>query len=159
MTISSWIQVAILCLAGVFISFHDLRFHRIRNSSLIKFVFWKIAFKILNWVCFNSPADFSEIIYALLVTFSIFLLLYFLSKGSLGMGDVKLAPLLAFLVEIENVENFILWFGHIWFWGGLHALGQLVATRKWRQNIAFAPALFLGSMSFVAIRMWGSLPQ
>jgi len=147
-----------LCLiAAVPIVIYDLRHHRITNLSILAFGTVLLALKLIeSTVCFGVA---SRAIRDGATAFALFLVIYWLSGSSMGLGDVKLAPLLASLAGLGSFRNFILWISMIWMWGGVHALVSAFRNRTLHLRIAFAPALFAGTLTYLAVGIWSSLPQ
>ena len=147
-----------LCLiAAVPIVIYDLRHHLITNSSILAFGSAVLALKLIeSRVCFGAALG---AIRDGASAFALFLVIYWVSGSSMGLGDVKLAPLLASLAGLGSFRNFILWISMIWMWGGVHALVSAFRNRTLHLRIAFAPALFAGTLTYLAVGIWSSLPQ
>jgi hypothetical protein len=149
---------AALCLfAGVPIVLFDLRHHLITNSSLRHFGFALLVLKLIESKL--HIGIFFGVFRDGLIALILFLCIYWLSGTSLGLGDVKLAGLLAALAGIGTIRNCIIWITIIWIWGGVHSLASAIRYRTLRRRIAFAPALFTGTLTYLAMRIWSSLPQ
>ena len=149
---------ALLCLiASVPIVLYDLRRHIITNSSLCKFGLTALALKVAESLLGHS--DFRRVLLTGTSALVLFLVLYWISGRSMGLGDVKLAVVLAILISPGYIHMFILWISLIWIWGGGHALASAIRYRTIRRRIAFAPALFAGTFSYLAMGIWSSLPQ
>jgi leader peptidase (prepilin peptidase)/N-methyltransferase len=70
--------------------------------------------------------------------------------ADLGLGDVKLAPTVVFIVSnAENPsENLAEWLVGMSILGGLHAAIHISITRDRRSHIPFGPAILGGMLSF-----------
>ncbi len=91
-------------------------------------------------------------IYGGLAGFAIFLLIAIISRGGMGMGDVKMATLIGFatgfpLVFVALLLSVLM--------GGLVAIALLVLhVRKMKEGIPFAPYLSLAAMATI---LWGNV--
>ena len=75
------------------------------------------------------------------VTFVVFYVLAVLLRGGLGMGDVKLAAMLGFLLGSAAFPALVIGIAA----GGLWAVGLVVARKAtMRSSIAYGPFLALG---------------
>ncbi|MBU3691970.1 MAG: hypothetical protein FGM47_00415 [Candidatus Nanopelagicaceae bacterium] len=120
------------CLSASLISLHDVRFHKVRRKhvylSLITLLPW-MKIDALSIAIFNL---------------GIYLLLFVLSRGKIGFGDVRLAFLIGMylgLLEIRYSEvllvNLISW-----------CAASLFVMGRWISNLSsgavpFAPFMFL----------------
>jgi prepilin signal peptidase PulO-like enzyme (type II secretory pathway) len=151
------LEVSLCLIASVPIVLYDLRQHRITNSSLCRFGSAVFALRLAE-----SFLGLNNFLGALLDGVSalvLFLAVYWISGRSMGLGDVKLALVLATLASPGTIRMFILWFSMIWIWGGVHAMTSAIRYRTIRRRIAFAPALFAGTLTYLAMGIWSSLPQ
>jgi leader peptidase (prepilin peptidase) / N-methyltransferase len=84
--------------------------------------------------------------------FGLFLLIFLLSRGKMGAGDVKLAGLIGLMLGYPAAIYALLW-GIIL--GGIAALLLLVTRKVGRKSyIAYAPYLSVGAL-IVLLRLWG----
>lgn len=149
-----------LCLiASIRIISYDLRHHRITNSSLGRFASAITVLKFVEWIVDAEDVDLLASITDAAIALALFLFIYWISGSSMGLGDVKLATVLAALAGLGSIRNFIFWFCAIWIWGGVHAFVVALGYRTFHRRIAFAPALFGGTLTYLAMRIWSSLPQ
>ncbi|MEK6647987.1 MAG: prepilin peptidase [Actinomycetota bacterium] len=149
-----------LCLfASVHIISYDLRHHRITNLSLGRFILAIAALKFVESIAGAESVDFLGSIADAVVALALFTCIYYISGSSMGLGDVKLATVLAALAGLGSIRNFIFWICAIWIWGGVHASVIALRYRTFHRRIAFAPALFGGTLTYLAMRIWSSLPQ
>jgi len=93
----------------------------------------------------DGPAGRSGPIIGAVVMTAITVILRFLSKGSLGLGDVLVSPLLgAALGWFEPLSVVVAWVMTAVL-GGVMALAGLARTRNREAVIAYGPALFAGT--------------
>ncbi len=86
-------------------------------------------------------SDLREVIVAGVVTFVVFYVLAVLLRGGLGMGDVKLAAMLGFLLGSAAFPALVIGIAA----GGLWSVGLVVARKAtMRSTIAYGPFLALG---------------
>jgi hypothetical protein len=129
----------------------------ITNSSVLRFALAVLAIKLIEsnlgfttlWRVFQ---DFAW-------AFALFLAIYWLSGFSMGMGDVKLAPILAALAGLGSIRGLMIWVCIIWVWGGACAIFSTLKCRTLHRRIAFAPALIAGTVTYLAMGISSSLPQ
>lgn len=106
------------------IAWHDIHTHMIRNSdlvitgSILLLLYWR------NW-------------FISLVNFCIYFVLYILSRGKLGEGDLKLSIISA--ISLSSVSQLMHAITATWLIGGVFALS------KPRTCIPFAPFMILGT--------------
>ena len=81
------------------------------------------------------------------VTFALFALLAAFSKGGIGGGDVRLAPVLALFLGWLGASNVYVGLGSGFILGGVVAAGMLVTRRASASTrIAFGPFLCIGAI-------------
>lgn len=149
-----------LCLiASIRIISYDLRHHRITNSSLCRFAVAIVLLKFVEFIVDAEGINLLKSIQDAGIALALFLFIYWASGSSMGLGDVKLATVLAALAGLGSIRNFIFWFCAIWIWGGAHAFLVALRYRTFQRRIAFAPALFGGTLTYLAMKIWSSLPQ
>ena len=106
------------------IAWHDIRTQKIRNSDLIATGFILLLLYWKNWLIS-------------LLNFSIYLILYLLSRCKLGEGDLKLSIICA--LPLFSAFQLMHAVTITWFIGGIFALV------KPGTSIAFAPFMILGT--------------
>ena len=131
---------------GAQLSIIDFKSHRLPN----KLVGWFIATQILivaviSWMA--SDLDrFGTALGIAGVTTIVYLLLYLVSRGSLGMGDVKFAFPLGLCVGWYSANQWLLAIFVSFLIAGLVAVIGLVTKRITRKSrLAFGPYMFLGT--------------
>ena len=86
-------------------------------------------------------SELGEVALAGVAAFAVFLLLAIILRGAIGMGDVKLAGMLGFLLGSVVIRTLVL--GVVA--GGLASIALLAARRiTLRSSIAYGPYLALG---------------
>lgn len=82
----------------------------------------------------------------------LFLLLFLASPGSLGLGDVKLAPSVGLLLGWHGWQFVVLGLIAILVLGCVHGLVQAVVARRIRGvDIAFGPAMLVAALAVCAL--------
>lgn len=117
----AWIPIAVLL---IWISIYDIRFHLIRNIDLVMLLLLSLPY-IDNWL-----------IGALnLFTYT---LINLVSKGRIGIGDIKLSFLIG--MQLNSVALLLNALSYTWIFGGIYAsLSRSTA-------IAFAPFMICGTL-------------
>jgi leader peptidase (prepilin peptidase) / N-methyltransferase len=127
----------------------DMEHQLILNGILIAACVMAIVVSLFHSQIALSPNLLHAIIGGV-VGFLIFLVVYVVSQGGMGEGDVKLG---AFAGLVTGWPNIIAAVIMSWILGGLVAIGLLVFRRKGRKEaIAFGP--FLALTTFITF-LWG----
>jgi leader peptidase (prepilin peptidase)/N-methyltransferase len=132
---------------GARLSIIDFKTHRLPNQL----VGWFALIEIAILVAFSlSTDDLFQLIKALgvaVATTTIYLLLYLLSRGSLGMGDVKFAFPLGLCIGWYSADLWMLAIFVSFLLAGLVAVIGLATKRMNRKSrLAFGPYMFLGTL-------------
>ena len=131
---------------GARLSSIDLKSHRLPN----RLVGWFTATQILimgitSWI----TSDLARLTTALgiaVATMFVYLLLYLVSRGSLGMGDVKFAFPLGLCIGWYSADLWLLAIFVSFLLAGLVAVIGLATKRMTRKSrLAFGPYMFLGT--------------
>ena len=131
---------------GIQLSIIDFKSHRLPNQL----VGWFVAVEILimgitGWMA----SDFARLPTALGIaatTMISYVLLYLVSRGSLGMGDVKFAFPLGLCVGWYSADQWLVAIFVSFLIAGLVAVIGLVTKRMTRKSrLAFGPYMFLGT--------------
>ena len=142
----SFLPMIPLAYFGARLSIIDSKSHRLPN----RLVGWFVAVEILimgitEWIA----SDFDRLLTALGVaaaTMISYVLLYLLSRGSLGMGDVKFAFPLGLCVGWYSANQWLVAIFVSFLIAGLVAVIGLVTKRMTRKSrLAFGPYMFLGT--------------
>jgi len=88
-----------------------------------------------------------------IVTLALFAMLSAFSKGGIGGGDVRLAPVLAMFLGWLGASHVYLGLGSGFFLGGVVATGMLVTRRASASTrIAFGPYLCIGAVGALFVQ-------
>ena len=143
------IPLLVLVGFGARLSAIDLKVHRLPNQL----VAWFTAIQLATLIALSLD-DFNELKTQLLVavgTTAIYLILFILSRGALGMGDVKFAFPLGLTVGWYAPEFWLMAIFSSFSCAGVVALIGIAAKRITRNSpIAFGPYMFLGSLFVIA---------
>ena len=132
---------------GVRLSIIDFKCHRLPNQLVAWFTATQILIMgITSWI---TP-DLARLTTALGIaaaTMFVYLLLYLVSGGSLGMGDVKFAFPLGLCVGWYSADYWLVAIFASFLLAGLVAVIGLVTKRMTRKSrLAFGPYMFLGTL-------------
>ncbi|CAB4666963.1 MAG: hypothetical protein F2787_01915 [Actinobacteria bacterium] len=141
------------------ISFYDLRFHRIRNTDLLVFASLSVTLIGIDSVLHKRYFQCQKSLIFGALLFVLSFVVYCCFESSIGAGDIKLLPIVGFDLSYLTESN--PWQAIIWILlcGGLQGLLGFCRDRTFSQRIAFAPAIFLGSISYFAAGVWSHLTQ
>ena len=142
----SFLPMIPLAYFGARLSIVDFKSHRLPNQLVGWFTATQILIMgITGWMA----SDFDRFGTALgiaAVTTIVYLLLYLLSRGSLGMGDVKFAFPLGLCVGWYSTDQWLVAIFVSFLIAGLVAVIGLVTKRMTRKSrLAFGPYMFIGT--------------
>jgi leader peptidase (prepilin peptidase)/N-methyltransferase len=121
----------------------DMEHQLILNGILLPAMAFALAITVLGDRVELAPSLVSALIGAV-AGFVIFLLVYIVSRGGMGEGDVKLAAFTGLVTGWPNVIAAVIL---SWILGGVVAIGLLLLRRKGRREaIAFGPFLALTTL-------------
>lgn len=83
---------------------------------------------------------------------ALFLLLWLLAPGSLGAGDVKLAPLVGLMAGWAGTAAAVLWVPLALAW--LAGIAGLLSLTRKRKRFAFGPVLIVACWLGMALGLW-----
>ncbi len=147
-SLTLWIGLLYACITIV-IFVIDMEHQLILNSILIPSMALAFGVSLLHSRIDLAPTPLMAVIGGV-AGFVIFLLVYILSRGGMGEGDVKLG---AFAGLVTGWPNIIAAVILSWIIGGIAAIGLLLLRRKGRREaIAFGP--FLALTTFITF-LWG----
>ena len=131
---------------GARLSIVDFKSHRLPNQLVGWFIATQILIvAVISWMA----SDFARLLTALGVaaaTMISYVLLYLLSRGSLGMGDVKFAFPLGLCVGWYSANQWLVAIFVSFLIAGVVAVIGLVTKRITRKSrLAFGPYMFLGT--------------
>ena len=148
-TATLWVSLLYACFTIV-IFVIDMEHQIILNNILIAAVAIPVVVSLFHSQVPLAP----NLLHALIggvAGFLIFLIVYIVSRGGMGEGDVKLG---AFAGLVTGWPNIIAAVIMSWILGGLVAIGLLLLRRKGRREaIAFGP--FLALTTFITF-LWGT---
>lgn len=123
----------------------DLREHRLPNKLTLRLTVVVLASQTLTSIALANWANWPAIIKTVLWLFGSFLIIYFLSRNSLGFGDVKFAIPCALIIGWYSPSH---WAAFLWVSFGCAALIAvllwLVGRATSTSAIAFGPFMYLG---------------
>ena len=142
----SFLPMIPLAYYGARLSIIDFKSHRLPNQLVGWFTATQILIMgITGWMA----SDFARLLPALGVaaaTMISYVLLYLVSRGSLGMGDVKFAFPLGLCVGWYSTDQWLVAIFVSFLTAGLVAVIGLVTKRITRKSrLAFGPYMFLGT--------------
>ena len=142
----SFLPMIPLAYFGARLSIVDFKSHRLPNQLVGWFTATQILIMgITGWMA----SDFDRFGTALGiagVTTIVYLLLYLVSRGSLGMGDVKFAFPLGLCVGWYSANQWLVAIFVSFLIAGLVAVIGLVTKRMTRKSrLAFGPYMFIGT--------------
>ena len=119
------IGVLLIAVFSFRIAFEDIRTHFIRDLDLL--------------ILFSSLAITSSLyVKSAFINCFIYLLIYFLSRRKLGVGDIKLAFVIG--LTMVSISQLAFALNAAWVMGGLWAIFSK------RREIAFAPWMLIGGL-------------
>jgi leader peptidase (prepilin peptidase) / N-methyltransferase len=137
----------LLAYFGIRLSIIDFKSHRLPNQLVGWFAVIEVfLLGFLSWFA----DDLARLMTALVVgvaSTTAYLLLYFLSRGALGMGDVKFAFPLGLCVGWYSANHWLVAIFVSFLLAGLVAVIGLATKRMTRKSrLAFGPYMFLGTL-------------
>ena len=142
----SFLPMIPLAYFGARLSIVDFKSHRLPNQLVGWFTATQILIvAVISWMA--SDLDrFGTALGIAGVTTIVYLLLYLVSRGSLGMGDVKFAFPLGLCVGWYSANQWLVAIFVSFLIAGLVAVIGLVTKRMTRKSrLAFGPYMFLGT--------------
>ena len=140
---------------GVQLSIIDFKSHRLPN----RLVAWFTATQILilgitSWIT-SDLARLTAALRIAVATMFVYLLLYLVSRGSLGMGDVKFAFPLGLCVGWYSANQWLVAIFVSFLLAGLVAVIGLVTKRMTgKSRLAFGPYMFLGTLTICGLAVF-----
>ena len=134
-----------LIFAGLSISFlTDVRYHLIFNKIVLIMLGIRLILFIPEY--FMMPERFFSTLTTSCIggaiTFVIFVLFSLLSKGAIGMGDVKLFAVFSFIADFYCSINILLYSSLVCMF--FFVVLIIVRSKKVKDKIPFAPFIFIG---------------
>jgi leader peptidase (prepilin peptidase)/N-methyltransferase len=142
----SFLPMIPLAYFGARLSIVDFKSHRLPNQLVGWFTATQILIMaVISWMA----SDYARLLTALgvgVATMISYVLLYLLSRGSLGMGDVKFAFPLGLCVGWYSTNQWLLAIFISFLISGVVAVIGLVTKQMTRKSrLAFGPYMFLGT--------------
>ena len=143
----SFLPLIPLVLFGTWLSLIDFKTHRLPN----RLVGWFTASQLLVLPIANQgfmpPKRLMDVLIIGGLNTFLYLILFVLSRGSLGMGDVKFAFPLGLTVGWYSPELWLLAiFGTFLIDGVVSLLGIITRRMNRQSRLAFGPYMFLGTL-------------
>ena len=147
-----YLPVLILFALGGKLAIIDYQTHRLPN----RIVGWLTVAQLaaLGYLGLEQPEKFRIALVtaiAMLVTYS---LLFLISRGSLGMGDVKFSFPLGLTIGWYAPPEWLLTVLLTFVLAGLVSFAEVVSGRKtWKSKFAFGPYMYLTAILVIAIKL------
>jgi len=144
---------AIMCGMCIEHTLTDFYTHRLVRSTTRRAVI--IGAPLLTLAALKRAVDFEAgVIFVMIASFVVVLVVFKVlarvSRGGIGSGDVRLAPVLAMFLAYLGAQNVVLGLALGFILGGLVAGAMLLTGRASRSTpIAFGPYLCLGAVAMV----------
>lgn len=131
---------------GIRLSVIDFKTHRLPNQIVGWFALTELAVMIVLSLGGPYLDQLANALAIAVATTTSYLLLYFLSRGSLGMGDVKFAFPLGLCVGWYSANDWLLAIFTSFLLAGLVAVIGLTSKQMTRKSrLAFGPFMCLGT--------------
>ena len=145
------LPLAVLILFGLWLSIIDIRSHRLPNQIIGAMALLLIS---VQAVIALTQSQLDRLVTALIIALAttlVYLLLYIVSRGSMGMGDVKFAFPLGLTIGWYNPEQWLSAIFLTFCLAGLVALTGIALKRtSWKSALALGPYMFIAS-GFVCV--------
>ena len=142
--VTSFIPLFPLAYFGLQLSLIDIKSHRLPNLLVGEFLVLEILLMGAISLTTSDVARMADAVGVAVAMFSTYLVLYLVSRGSLGMGDVKFAFPLGLSIGWYSTDY---WFASIlitFLLAGLVAVIGLASKRIDRKSrLAFGPYMFI----------------
>ncbi len=146
------LQVIALSVVGIPISFKDIRDHKIYNRDLLSCSVAILPMTIFTQICANHYWRLGQsFLYTLGFSLILFAIASFKS-APVGMGDVKLLVLVSFALSLYSLNQYQNWLLWVMVVGSIIAIFHTVRWHTMGTRIAFAPAVFVGTLAYLATR-------
>lgn len=143
----------LLLAALAVIAWIDRRSKRIPNSILLAMILIRLIFLALEWILYPDMglAMLISSVMGALIGGGLFLLCYFLTRGGIGMGDVKLFAVVGLYVG-SGVIMTVVFLSVVA--SAVYSIIQLLRKKtKLKDEIPFAPFIWIGLILAMAIGM------
>jgi leader peptidase (prepilin peptidase)/N-methyltransferase len=151
----SFVPLIPLAYFGAQLSIIDFKSHRLPNRLVAWFTATQfLIMGITSWI----TSDLGRLTTALGIaaaTMFVYVLLYLVSQGALGMGDVKFAFPLGLSVGWYSANQWLYAIFVSFLVAGLVAVIGLVTKRMTRKSrLAFGPYMFLGTLTICGLAVF-----
>lgn len=140
------LPLAVLILFGLWLSIIDIRSHRLPNQIVGAMALLLIS---VQAVIALTQSQLDRLVTALIIALAttlVYLLLYIVSRGSMGMGDVKFAFPLGLVIGWYNPEQWLPAIFLTFCLAGLVAMAGIALKRtSWKSTLALGPYMFVAS--------------
>jgi leader peptidase (prepilin peptidase)/N-methyltransferase len=147
-----FLPLVILLLFGLWLSIIDIRSHRLPNQVVAAMTLTSFLVQALIALTQSQLDRLVTALITALVTTLVYLLLYTVSRGSMGMGDVKFAFPLGLTVGWYNPEQ---WLPAIFLTftaaGVVAVIGMALKRTTRKSQLALGPYMFLAAFVICAI--------
>ena len=130
----------------IFIGFADFKFMIIPNKMLLIMLVLGIASYAAECIVYSSEiaAIATSALLGLAICFIIFYIGKLISRKGMGMGDIKLAAIIGFFMEIDMAIGILFW---TMILSALTGIVLIIAKKaKGKTKIPLAPFFFLGTI-------------
>lgn len=151
--VSRALRYDLLLAALAVIAWIDRRSKRIPNSILLAMILIRLIFLALEWILYPDMglAMLISSVMGALIGGGLFLLCYFLTRGGIGMGDVKLFAVVGLYVG-SGVIMTVVFLSVVA--SAVYSIIQLLRKKtKLKDEIPFAPFIWIGLILAMAIGM------
>lgn len=130
----------------------DCRHQIIPNSLVLLILIGTFIYRLIEFFIYDKHLSLFNYLYGLLISVILFLLIFIISKGGIGGGDIKLIGVLGFILGFpEIILNIFLSF----LIGAIISVFLLAFRIKNKKDpIPFGPFIILG---FVVTFFWGEI--
>jgi leader peptidase (prepilin peptidase)/N-methyltransferase len=137
---------------GIQLSIIDFKSHRLPNMLVGLFALTEILILVGIGFVESDLRRLATAIGVAIATMSIYVLLYFISRGALGMGDVKFAFPLGLCVGWYSADQWLVAIFVSFLIAGLVAVIGLATKRITRKSrLAFGPYMFAGTLIVTSV--------
>jgi leader peptidase (prepilin peptidase)/N-methyltransferase len=143
-----------LVLFGIWLSKVDLKTHRLPNPIVGWFTFTQLLVLLISSQGLTSPKRLADVLMIAGLNTLVYVILFAISRGSLGMGDVKFAFPLGLCVGWYATE---LWlaaiFGTFLIAGLIASLGMILKRMNRNSKLALGPYMFVSTLIICVLGM------
>jgi leader peptidase (prepilin peptidase)/N-methyltransferase len=126
----------------------DFHTHRLARGLTMRAALVGGPLLVLAAINIDETTRIATMIAAFFTTLVFFLVLSFVSKGGIGSGDVRLAPVLAMFLGWLSWQHVYIGLASGFILGGIWALALIVMSKASRSSrIAFGPFLCVGAVA------------